>query len=76
MVGTALQKQVGFDEIEILEFHYILGDNPSVGAGAPIAIGNELVDRSTVDLEFYEKSRGKRKSRKKMILSVPTRAQM
>lgn len=34
MVGLALEKQVDFHDIEILEFNYRLGDNPSVTAGA------------------------------------------
>ena len=76
MVRTALQKQVDFDEIEILEFHYALGDNPSVGSGAPIALGHELVDRCSIDVDIYERTRGPRKNRKKMVLSVSSRAQL
>ena len=70
------QKTVAFDAIEILEFHYILGDNPAVSSGAPIALGHDLVDKTNIGLDYYEKNRGKRKSRKKLSLPVQTRAQM
>lgn len=76
MVGLALEKQVDFHDIEILEFNYRLGDNPSVTAGAPIALGDELVRQSKVMVDHYELQRGKRKSRKKLVMTVPERAQM
>lgn len=69
-------KQVNFNDIEILEFHYILGDNPACTAGCPIALGTELVGKATYPVDDYEESRGKRKNRKKMMLPVPTRAQI
>ena len=69
-------KQVNFNDIEILEFHYILGDNPACTAGCPIALGTELVGKATYPVDYYETNRGKRKNRKKMMLPVPTRAQM
>jgi hypothetical protein len=70
------EKKVTFNEIEILEFQYILGDNPAVSSGAPIAIGNNLVAETTLDVDYYELKRGKRKSRKKLAMPVQTRAQM
>ena len=74
--NSAITKSVCFEDIEILEFHYILGDNPSVTSGCPIALGSELVQKCVVDVESYEQTRGKRKNRKKLIMPVPTRAQM
>ena len=68
--------KVGFDEVEILEFNYILGDNPGVSSGAPIALGAELQNQITLEVDYYEKARGKRKSRKKMTIPVHERAQM
>lgn len=74
--SNSLERRVSFQEIEILEFHYILGDNPAVSQGAPIALGNDLVRRNSTELDIYESSRGKRKNRKKMVLPVQERAQM
>jgi len=69
-------KQVDFKEIEILEFHYVIGDNPACTAGCPIALGTELVGKMKCDVDYFENNRGKRKNRKKLILPVPTRAQI
>jgi hypothetical protein len=68
--------KVTFDEVEILEFNYVLGDNPGVSAGAPIALGDELINVITLEVDYYEKVRGKRKSRKKMSIPVHQRAKM
>ena len=68
--------KVGFDEVEILEFNYVLGDNPGVSSGAPIALGADLQNQITLEVDYYEKARGKRKSRKKMTIPVHERAQM
>lgn len=69
-------QKVRFENIEILEFHYTMGDNPSVTSGCPISLGMDLVNRVNLDVNFYEKNRGKRKHRKKLIMPVPDRAQM
>eukprot|EP00538_Stauroneis_constricta_P009180 CAMPEP_0119546396 /NCGR_PEP_ID=MMETSP1352-20130426/842_1 /TAXON_ID=265584 /ORGANISM="Stauroneis constricta, Strain CCMP1120" /LENGTH=190 /DNA_ID=CAMNT_0007591099 /DNA_START=63 /DNA_END=635 /DNA_ORIENTATION=- len=62
---SSTYKKVGFDTIEIYEFPYILGDNPSVSAGAPIALGPDLLNYETMELDVYEYSQSKmRKERK------------
>ncbi len=76
MAMAPSDKEVNFQQIEIFEFHYILGDNPACTAGCPIALGTELVDKSKYDVDFYENHRGKRKNRKRLMIPVPTRAQM
>ena len=77
MTGSVGERRVSFNEIEILEFHYILGDNPAVSQGAPVALGNDLVRQKTKVLDEYELSRcGKRKNRKKLTLPVQERAQI
>ena len=64
---------VDFNTIDIFEFEYILGDNPAVSDGAPIALGYHLTGREKWELNSYEQRRGKRKTRK---LPVQTRAKM
>jgi hypothetical protein len=73
---SSVNRKVSFDEIEFLEFLTILGDNPAVSAGAPVAIGNDLVRRSMMDVDYYEKTRGKRRQRKKLALPVDARARL
>lgn len=74
--SSSSTRKVAFDEIEFLEFLTILGDNPAVSAGAPVALGNELVRRSMMDVDFYEQNRGKRRHRKKLALPVDARARL
>jgi hypothetical protein len=70
------EKRVVFRDIEILEFPYILGDNPSVSAGVPIALGHDLEGKVTMELDTYENCRKKRRSRKKLAIPVHIRAQI
>merc|ERR1719375_1771202 len=60
-------KKVIFDECNIIEFSQVLGDNPSVTTGAPIAIGGDVQDQYTININIYEHTRKplRRKSRKK-----------
>jgi len=69
-------RRVDFKDIEILEFNRILGDNPAVSSGAPIAIGDDLIHKMIVEVNDYESLRGERRPRKKLMLPVQTRAQM
>ena len=48
------QKSVCFDTVEIREYPYILGDNPSVSAGPPLSIGWDPQDEFIVGFEEYE----------------------
>jgi hypothetical protein len=73
---TTRKTKVVFDEVEILEFNRILGDNPGVSAGAPIALGDKLQNTITLNVDIYETTRGRRKSRKKLSLPVQERAQL
>lgn len=69
-------KCVDFYSLEILEFHYIVGDSPSVSEGCPVALGTELVSRSTHDIDLYETCRGERKHGRRLTMSVLSRAKM
>ena len=73
---SARKSKVVFDEVEIFEFNRVLGDNPGVSAGAPIALGHKLQTTFSLDVDVYETTRGKRKSRKKLTIPVQERAQM
>mmetsp|Transcript_8009 Transcript_8009/g.21668 ORF Transcript_8009/g.21668 Transcript_8009/m.21668 type:complete len:140 (+) Transcript_8009:211-630(+) len=84
---TLPYKKVDFDQIEVYEFPYILGDNPAVSSGAPIALGTELLHYESMGLEVYEYSRSKEKKQSSssssggsrtrgMMLPVQKRAQL
>ena len=50
-------KKVGFNEITFYDFNYILGDNPAVSCGAPLALGSDLVSTGTVEVDYFEENR-------------------
>ena len=52
--SNARSKSVRFDTVEIREYPYVLGDNPSVSAGPPLSIGWEPQDEFTVGFDEYE----------------------
>ena len=48
------RKAIKFNRLEIIEFPYTLGDNPSVSSGPPISMGPIHQDRFSVDLIEYD----------------------
>lgn len=48
------KKSVRFDQVEVIEFPYLLGDNPSVSFGPPISMTHTHQDRFSVDLIEYD----------------------
>ena len=48
------KKSVKFNQVEIIEFPYTLGDNPSVSFGPPISMAYSHQDRFSVDLIEYD----------------------
>ena len=53
-----LQKSVSFDKIEVIQFAYCIGDNPSVSDGCvPISIEWEPYTRTLVKLDYFEQIR-------------------
>lgn len=68
---------VGFDNVTIFEFPMVLGDNPSCSNGAPVCLGRKAISSKTQSIDIYEFIRkGKRRSRRRLILDVPTRAEI
>ena len=53
-VHVKRKKAVKFNEVEIFEFPYMLGDNPSVSLGPPISMAHTHQDRFSVDLIAYD----------------------
>ena len=48
------RKAIQFGRVNIIEFPYTLGDNPSVSSGPPISMGPIHQDRFSVDLLEYD----------------------
>ena len=58
------KRRVSFDMVDILEFKQVVGDNPCVSTGVPVALAPNLERRTSVDLEIYE---GTRRPRRNLI---------
>ena len=72
------KKIVSFDDLEILEFKTILGDNPAVSSGPPIALDSTVVNKTQYDIDFYEyfNPSCSRPHKKGLVISVPDRASL
>jgi hypothetical protein len=72
-----IAKHVDFDCCIVYEFNLLLGDNPSVKEGCPVALGTECVNKSEFDIDVFEFVRKpRRRSTKELHLSVQQRASM
>jgi hypothetical protein len=69
-------KSVGFDKVEMIEFLPALGDNPSVSAGVPVTLSDEVTRTRKVRLEKYERVRKPRRDHSELLLERDAREEM
>jgi hypothetical protein len=71
-------KALDFGMVEVFEFPIVVGDNPNVSEGCPIALGWESLSHQVLPIDDYENLRGRKSSssRAKMKLSVSDRAEL
>jgi hypothetical protein len=69
-------KKVWFNQIIVLEFPIILGDNPTPIDGIPITIGWEPQKMSMMDIHSFELSRPAPRTRAQLRLSAVRRVEM
>jgi hypothetical protein len=73
------KRRVVFGRIEIKEYSYMLGDNPSVSDGAPLTIAWKSQRKVVFEVEYYEAyhpSPVRRGKTTGLRLSVSQRAEM
>jgi len=70
-----LKKRVQFSNREVREYKITLGDHPDA-VGVPIALSWEYVEKEKEDIESYESSRGPRRSRDTLVMSLSARKQL
>jgi hypothetical protein len=66
--SSSLQPRVTFSAVEFHTHGLILGDNPSVSVGPPLAISWKAVESKILDLEEYETSRPPRRERRDLVV--------
>ena len=67
--------RVSFNNVEIIELPYTVGDGPATG-GAPLTIGWEPVDRSIFDLNIFEKYRTRSRRHTSALRLTPERRRL
>ena len=70
---SSSKKHVSFAALHIRNHSVILGDHPCCTVGLPITLDWTVESEISVDLEAYEATRERRRSRPEMILSVDDR---
>ena len=73
---SSQKRRVRFDSITFYEFDTIMGDNPAVREGCPIALGDKLLRSKEVAVDRYERSRRPRQSRHSLYIPTEKRASM
>ena len=58
-----MRRSISFSTIEITEYPYITGDNPSVSMGVPLTIAWAPLETEWSTIDDYEKKRSPRRSR-------------
>jgi hypothetical protein len=72
-VEARQNKRVTFETVEIIELPISIGDNPSVREGAPLTTEWVAQRRTTLNLEYFESYRPRRRSTRELILSQQDR---
>jgi hypothetical protein len=75
-VSVTHPKKVLFDQITVLEFPIILGDNPTPINGIPITIGWKPQKMMMLDIHAFERYRPARRTKEELLLSPLRRVQM
>ena len=71
--STTIKKRVSFTEIHIREHHVILGDHPCCTLGLPVTLDWIIEREVSIDMEMYEATRNRRRSRAEIRLSLDDR---
>ena len=74
--GSTIKKHVSFTELHIREHSVILGDHPCCTIGLPVTLDWVVEREVSVDLEDYEATRERRRSRTEMRLSLDDRREL
>jgi hypothetical protein len=72
--AKTLKRKVSFNQIEIIELPYTIGDGPATGV--PVTVGWKAQDRTAFGLDFFEQYRPKRRTKNALRLSPDFRTHL
>lgn len=70
------QKHVSFASLEIREYNQVLGDHPCCTVGPPVSLGWDYTESPKVNVEAYEATRPRRRTRQSLRLSFKARREI
>jgi hypothetical protein len=70
------KKHVSFASLSIREYTQVLGDHPCCTVGPPVSLGWDYTEATKMNLEEYETTRPRRRSRRDLRLSWNERRDM
>jgi hypothetical protein len=73
--GSNSLRKVSWDTVQCRTYETILGDNPSVSAGAPIGLGwkYDVASSAITSIDDYEDRRGQRRSKEQFLVPLVAR---
>jgi hypothetical protein len=76
-VNKSKKSMVTFGKVQIYEFAYVIGDNPFVSGGVPIALGPTHIQESVMSIKQYERERNPvRRPRRELAMNRKTRKEL
>lgn len=75
-LGPRVKKTVSWSNVEIKHHAIVLGDNPSVSSGPPVALGPEVLHMDSISVLDYEAARPPRREKFQMALPRMIREDM
>ena len=71
-----IHQELCFGNVEVIEFAVIVGDNPEVSDGCPVALDWNVLRSTCLHVTIYENYRSQRRAKDSLRLSVRDRAEM
>lgn len=69
VVAERLKRAVSFTTVVFREYDQILGDNPGVSYGPPLGLDWTFEEMEALEIDVYERLRGKRRTFRQMMLN-------
>jgi len=71
-----IKQACSFSVVNIREHERIAGDNPCVSKGVPLSIGWGYVQHQSIELDYYEKNKGRTRDKVELLVPPAVRLRM